>query len=360
MLIALVWLMIYASDPLYMYYAHFANQFVFRWDKVFSLWGYTSAFLFMFLIHHYVLIPTLLLKKHVRLYITGVVSMVVLFTTLLIFLSPEMISHDEVRYSISHAHESLNRPAKPGLLLAPPDLARVVMALMMIVADLGGLAWFNDQKLQQRLLQLEKQALNQELIHLRYQINPHFFMNTLNNIHALVDIDQERAKRAIVELSGMMRYSLYEGSDSMAPLQHEIEFLKLYISLMKLRYNNKIILVCDMPSTTPTDIAIPPLLLATFIENAFKYGISYQHPSYIGICLDLEEGNRKIYFRCENSRHITSTITNDGHHGIGLANVRKRLDLQYKDQYELKIVDDDPEKYIVELTIPTKVNTLIS
>ena len=94
--------------------------------------------------------------------------------------------------------------------------------------------------MRQRLLLLEKQNLKQELEQLRYQINPHFLMNTLNNIHALVDIDKERAQRAIVDLSGLMRHALYKSSTPIVPMKEETEFLQQYISLMRLRYSDKV------------------------------------------------------------------------------------------------------------------------
>ena len=118
---------------------------------------------------------------------------------------------------------------------------------------------------------LEKENLNQQLEYLKYQINPHFFMNTLNNIHALVDIDPEKAKTTIVELSKMMRYLLYEGNNSLIPLHREVEFLRNYITLMKLRYTDKVKIDTDIPVSLP-DRRLPPLLLITFVENAFKHG----------------------------------------------------------------------------------------
>lgn len=106
-------------------------------------------------------------------------------------------------------------------------------------------------------------------------------MNTLNNIHVLVDVDKERAKRAIIELSGLMRHSLYNGGEGMTPLQNEIDFLRQYISLMQLRFGNRVKLECHMPDTPSPDVMIPSLLFATFIENAFKHGISHKTRSYI-------------------------------------------------------------------------------
>lgn len=339
LLIVIGWLLVFACDPVYMYYNKVFSGLDFSWAKIFVMWGYTLAFLILFILHHYIFIPKLIVKKHYWIYGVCVFVCIALFTTFLVTKTPpEHSSDDFVRH---HA-------VRP--LLSPPDLGRLATALLMIGVDLGAVAWFNEQKLKQQLLQLEKQNLKQELVQLRYQINPHFFMNTLNNIHALVDIDQERAKRAIVELSGMMRYTLYEGNESMAPLQHEIEFLKLYISLMRLRFSNKIELYFDMPENTPSNVTIPPLLLTTFVENAFKHGISYQRLSYISIKLTLEDN--MIHFLCENSRQPNSNANNQEPHGIGLANVHKRLELLYGNRYRLKIDEHDDTRFFVDLQLP--------
>lgn len=399
LILALVWLLIYAYDPLYMYYANMVSDFDVRWETILELWSYTTAFLILFLVHHYLLVPKSFAKKKVWQYVTGVILIFSAFTAFILCNNHNHFEEKHERHEgrqhrdgeertglgrtfgeyqfeardsnrtqertpearDTHRQQPDFRPDMghgdkrhrntPPLLLAPPDLARLVIALMMIIADLGVAAWFNEQKLRQRLLLLEKQALQQEISQLHYQINPHFFMNTLNNIHALVDIDQDRAKRAIVELSGMMRYSLYEGNDNMTPLMHEVEFLKQYISLMKLRFSNKVALHCEMPESAPSEVMIPPLLLATFIENAFKYGISYQHPSYISIMLEYNKEMHQIHFVCENSRQNTPTVKQDEHHGLGLVNVRKRLDLQYANSYKLVIDEHDESRFIVDLTL---------
>lgn len=135
--------------------------------------------------------------------------------------------------------------------------------------NLGVMLFFKSNKDEAELQLLEKQNLQQQLEYLKYQINPHFFMNTLNNIHALVDIDPEEAKTTIVELSKMMRYILYEGNKPIIPLQREIQFLENYITLMKLRYTNKVKITLNIEKNIP-DYGVPPLMLITFVENALS------------------------------------------------------------------------------------------
>lgn len=339
------WILIFASAPLYMLYAHTVGSFEFRWGAVYSQWIYITAYMAAFFVHHYLIIPHSVPSKRYGLYSIGVALCLIAFVVFLVYVRPFGEGHH-------HPGAGVRPVGHPMFVLPPPDLGRIVGVMLMFGADLGIVAWISGNNLRQRLLLLEQQSLKHDLMQLRNQINPHFFMNTLNNIHALVDIDQERAKRAIVELSGMMRYSLYEGNNSLTPLQHEVEFLQLYISLMKLRFSNKVELICKMPESIPAEVMTPPLLLTTFVENAFKHGISYQNASFVYITLQLEDENSQIHFRCVNSRHLSSS-TNDGHHGIGLTNVRKRLELQYADTYKLNIDDGNESQYAVDLYLPT-------
>lgn len=386
-IIIVAWILVYASTPLYNYYALLSIQEEFNWHELGSIWCYNTLFLVLFLLNHYVLIPKFIDKKSIWAYLGSTVIALAAFITILVLNEPKFhhgmkphhheMSDRRGREDRMERGERMDRPERMdmpegpefmddnireqirrqsrSLPLTPPDMARVIIAILMLGADFGFAAWLNSQKMRQRLIMLEQQNLKQELEHLRYQINPHFFMNTLNNIHALVDIDQERAKRAIIELSGLMRYTLYEGNGSMVALSQEVNFLKLYISLMKLRYSDKLEIVCDMPENAPSNIMIPPMLLATFVENAFKHGVSYLQHSYIHVNLSIDEENQKIYFKCKNSSHANSSITQDGHHGIGLENVRKRLDLQYTDNYTLTIDEKKDLEFTVELILPSNI-----
>lgn len=342
-LILLVWLGVYTFDMVYMWYTDISNGMDFHWKMLAGSWTTISVLFLLYAVHHYVLVKHLFLRKRFVAYIIWLGVCLSLFTTEQIVSKPHHPKHVmDVR---PHRHR------KPRMLLPPPEMARVVIAMMMIGVDLGIVAWTNSMKLRRRLMLLEQQNLRQELEHLRYQINPHFFMNTLNNIHVLVDVDQERAKKAIIELSGLMRHSLYNGSKGLTPLQNEIDFLRQYISLMQLRFDNRVSLKVDLPDAPSQDIVIPPLLYATFVENAFKHGISYQTPSYIDISMVIDEVKKTIVFKCRNSRNHRTAVMQDEYHGIGLDNVRKRLELQYGSNYSLDINDDDPQQFEVELVI---------
>jgi len=225
----------------------------------------------------------------------------------------------------------------------------------MFGANLGLKGWFRSRDDRQRLAELERENLEQQLEYLRYQINPHFFMNTLNNIHALVDIDPEQAKDTIVELSKMMRFVLYEGNKQRVPLSRELEFIRHYVALMQLRYTERVRIVLDLPAEVP-ERPVPPLVLITFIENAFKHGVSYQRESFIEVMVKVD-GDR-LQFSCRNSKAETTKRPNDEtappqQGGVGLANVRKRLNLLFAHDYSLHIRDDG-DVYTVDLTFPLK------
>ena len=170
-------------------------------------------------------------------------------------------------------------------------------------------------------------------------------MNTLNNIHALVDIDPQKAQETIVELSKMMRYVLYEGDRKGVPLSKEMEFIRTYVKLMQLRYTDKVRITLDLPAEVP-DRTLPPLMLISFVENAFKHGVSYQRESFIEMKASVE-GNR-LLFTCRNSK---ADKPNEEKGGVGLANVRKRLNLLFDHDYVLRI-HDAADVYSVELNIP--------
>lgn len=362
-LLMVAWGIVYAAVPFYMWYADMMGDFMFDWGRVFGAWRLTTAFFILYVVHHFVLVPKFFLQKKYVAYVAMLCVCMATFTAHLICHEPgprprhmDMPRHEvpEEPWRSEHFRgERTMKPHAPKGMLTPPDVARLVIAFMMIGVDLGIIAWYNSQRLQKRLLLLEQQNLKQELEHLRYQINPHFFMNTLNNIHVLVDIDQERAKRAIIELSGLMRHSLYNGSESLTLLQNEIDFLRQYISLMQLRFGNRVTMTADLPDAPSRDIMIPPLLFATFVENAFKHGISYQTPSFINISLSVDTTDHSIHFLCINSRNADSGNTKDGYHGIGLVNVRKRLDLQYGEDYTLDLDVSNPQRFVVTLILPT-------
>ena len=199
----------------------------------------------------------------------------------------------------------------------------------------------------EEIKELEREKLNSELALLKNQVSPHFFFNTLNNIYSLIAINQEDAREAVLSLSKMMRYMLYESEQGNTRLSNEIEFMKGYIDLMKLRLSERVRLSVSFPEQYE-DRDMPPLLFIPFIENAFKHGVSNMGNSFIDIGLRAEGG--EIAFLVANS---ISRLSNDAPHpasGIGLENVRKRLALLYPGRHELRIGERETV-FTVELII---------
>ncbi len=174
--------------------------------------------------------------------------------------------------------------------------------------------------------------LQSELQHLHYQLQPHFFFNSLNNIYALVDISPDQAKTSIHSLSKLMRYMLYETNVELIPLSKEIDFMIKYIELMKLRLSDKTIVNYNFPSEE-TGIKIAPLLFISLIENAFKHGVSATKKS--SITIEMICKNNTVYFKIENDNFPKNTDDKSGS-GIGLQNLEKRLQLLYANKYKFK------------------------
>jgi two-component system LytT family sensor kinase len=182
--------------------------------------------------------------------------------------------------------------------------------------------------------EMEKEKLNSELAFLKNQISPHFFFNTLNNIYSLAGINPEDSQKAILKLSKLMRYLIYESEKNDTTLTSEIDFMNNYIDLMKLRMSDKVSLEVSFPSHN-TDILFPPLIFIPFIENAFKHGISYRDRSFIRINMSVKD--KTLVFECANSITNGRDDLEKTHTGVGLENVGKRLNLLFPGTHDLKI-----------------------
>jgi hypothetical protein len=206
--------------------------------------------------------------------------------------------------------------------------------------------WFENERARK---EIEQEHMRSELAFLQSQISPHFFMNTLNNIHSLIEGDQKLAQDAVLKLSELMRYLLYESGRGTTTLQKEIDFIKSYVELMELRVDKSIKVELGLPENF-TNISLPPLLFISFIENAFKHGVSYREPS--SLSFKLSQGDGFITFLSSNtiSKFMVSNMP-EHHGGLGLENIRKRLDMLYGEKYDLQIEKKDNE-FIVKLTIP--------
>ncbi|MEO7445735.1 MAG: histidine kinase [Ferruginibacter sp.] len=200
---------------------------------------------------------------------------------------------------------------------------------------------------EQRNLQLQKENKDAQLQLLTAQVHPHFLFNTLNNIYSRAQTESPATAGMIMELSHLMRYVLDEGKADLVPLEHELQMITDYINLEKMRYDDKL----DLHIYFPEEVVgyyIAPLLLLPFIENCFKHGTSKMLDSpWVNLKLELE--NSMLNMKLMNGKKATIT-TNTNRLGIGIQNVKTRLELLYKNKYELKITEDD-DVFVVSLSL---------
>lgn len=185
--------------------------------------------------------------------------------------------------------------------------------------------------------EIENKNLESELEHLRYQLQPHFFFNSLNNIYSLIEISPEKAQDTVLGLSKLMRYLLYETNHKQVDLAHEISFLTNYIKLMEIRQSDKTTTTFSFPEVEEKKYFIAPLLFIPMIENAYKHGVSATRPSRIYFGLDLKDDHLVFFSGNTNFPKNESDISGSG---IGLDNLRKRLELVYPGHHELTIMTE--------------------
>lgn len=358
----LMWIALYLSPLMSIYMRMSGNPHIdFSWYEILNAWKFNTVWIVLFAIHNFLLAPLLIIKRRTWLYTALAVALLV---TTMFTLSDMRPSDSRMRHAPQRSecceHDCMNaemmaskqqpppmREGGPLMMFGPGEVVIFFGGLLLMGMNLGVKLYFRSQEDADILSQIEKHALERQLQYLKYQVNPHFFMNTLNNIHALVDIDPERAKASIVELSKLMRYVLYEGNNRLTPLSREVQFLRNYVQLMSMRYTGNVSISLDVPEVLP-DSMLPPLLLVIFVENAFKHGISYRTKSFVEISLQ-PHGDR-LLFSCRNSRpEIKHDENMKG--GVGLSNVRRRLDLLFPGNYTLDIKEQE-DTYTVHLDIP--------
>lgn len=206
--------------------------------------------------------------------------------------------------------------------------------------------WYHDQ---QRTRALASEKLEAELKFLKSQIHPHFLFNTLNNLYALSLKKSDDAPEVVLRLSGLVNYMLYDASAPRVPLSREIESIHNYIALEKIRYGNSLDIFFDV-SGDISGTQIAPMLLLPFVENSFKHGASDETEDK-WITVNLNVNNEYLTFKVENGKAEPRINPRENYPGgIGLKNVKRRLELLYPDRHELKIYDEDTT-FLVKLKI---------
>jgi hypothetical protein len=324
----------------------------------------TLFYVFVFYLNYSVLVPFLFFRNRKLLYF-----IVAAFTTFLLFMTSEVViettrprfEHDKKHYDnrfkesdetrFVQGEEQTPFPKHPH---RPPPrwpLTYNNLLTFFLLSGAGlGLRFADKTRETERLRrEAEKEKIHTELEMLKSRIHPHFFFNTLNNIYALTESGSAEASGAILKLSRLMRYVIYDSQAETTLLSKEIDFIRNYIDLMRLRLTPKIKLEVYLPDNF-SDTEIFPLLFITFVENAFKHGISYSHPSFIDISMQV--GNNQIDFSCKNSLHDKKQEEDDMYAGLGLENAKKRLELLYPRSHQLNIIKTT-ETFEVKLIIIT-------
>lgn len=208
------------------------------------------------------------------------------------------------------------------------------------------------EKSNEALREAEGARVKAELANLRSQINPHFLLNTLNNIYALTAIDTEKAQKTIKELSDLLRYILYDNLNDQVSLKREVEFLKTYIELMSIRLPRKVVVNTSFQVEENCTTQIAPLIFISLIENAFKHSVSASGEGFIDISFEDNAQSGQVILSIRNSNHAKADQDKSGH-GIGLEQVRRRLDLLYPKSHEWEVTSNEHE-YISKLTLKQK------
>lgn len=306
----------------------------------------------MFFINRFILAPYLFFERKYWAYVIISVSTFVVMQALVTnFNITDFIYHNVWSDDVQSVVQEVKKQRPPrfhkGPQIIPKEFNLLILSIIIVSLDMGfniSVKWLVNER---RQSDIESENMSVKLSNLQSQVSPHFFMNTLNNIHALVEIDPHKAQETIIELSNLMDYLLYETSDiSNVTLDKELIFLNNYVNLMRLRYPERVkISLCS--NGVDHKLQIPPLLFLNFIENSFKYGVDYSKDSLVEI--SLSNDNKHITMVSRNTNH--SMIVKRERKGLGINNARKRLDLIYGDKYALDI-EDKPDFYIVTLKVP--------
>lgn len=323
------------------------------WQHMIKIWQDRVLLIPLFAINHWLLIPRFVLSKKYTSYFLMAFMLIFLITFSYYMFDERLRKKHQPKpppkkeLAINETKKPKDKPGPKGSTSIPPFAGLLLFSLLIVVVDTGLSYTKHWHIIEEDKVRLEKENIQAQLGMLRNQISPHFFMNTLNNIYALIQEDKKRSRESVMKLSKLMRYLLYENRDGKILLSKEFEFIKSYIDLMKLRFVDDIDIKLSIPKTY-TDVEIPILLFISYLENAFKFGTSYEQKSVIEIVFTIEDGY--LLFLCTNTINV---FNKKDVGGIGLKNSKQRLDLLFKDSYDLNIHETD-ETYTVKLKIPIR------
>jgi LytS/YehU family sensor histidine kinase len=335
---ALFWIVVFAIVPLM-----YLIQYVVGRDSGISLtvillnWLEILPYFLLFCIHNFLLAPLFFRKKY-GLYFAATIAVFAAFSVYILatIIGPPVGADGSV-----DAPPGTQRPFSP-------ESMKIAIGALIILVNLGIKALVRSAENERNVQQLRAESLHQRLEVLRYQINPHFFMNTLNNIQALVLTEPEKATECISEFSKLMRMVLSEGSSALVPLERELDYISHFVSLMTLQLPDGVEVQYDRPAVTGAAM-VPALAMVSFVENAFKHGNKAGSGAFIRISVSVNDG--RVVFRCSNKLQRMAIPEESAEGGVGISNVRKRLELLYQEDYTLEY-GENGEVFDVSMSIP--------
>lgn len=301
---------------------------------------YTSVFLFTIMIpvylNLYVFIPGLLSRKRYIEYSFSFAILVIIFAAFNQLTFNSLIDYVFQEYYFISYYDYL-------------DVVNFFLVFLFLTTLLKlSKAWFFVSETKQKLTEAERQKIENELMALKSQVNPHFMFNSLNNIYSLSLKNSEKTPEAIVKLGDILRYVIYEAQNDMVRLEKEIKLIKDYIDLEKLRTRYSEIEF--VTKNIENEMEIAPLLFLPLIENGFKHGIRGDKKGYFTMVMK-QEGKR-LNFIAENNRGKVDNVEKADIKGIGIQNVKRRLEISYPGRHNFKIYEDK-SKFRVEMSIQT-------
>ncbi|MEP1490376.1 MAG: histidine kinase [Algibacter sp.] len=287
----------------------------------------------LFYVNYLFLVSQFLLKKKIILYVVFVTLLVVLMVFLFSELEPRVLNE---RPGAGSGHG----PRKHFKFFIPS-----VLNILLIVTGTAVKMYNEWSKNEINKKEIEVQKSNTELHFLKHQLSPHFLFNSLNSIYSLTNKKSSDASEAVITLSELMRYMLYETNNEFVSLNKELDYVHNYLKLQRLRIANNENVTLNIKGNT-SDEKIRPLLLISFIENAFKYGTDFKGNTEVKIEIQIKEN--ELNFTCQNL--IGTRKTDKDHSGIGLNNTKERLELLYPDKHVL-LVEEKDNRFVVNLTL---------
>lgn len=308
------------------------------WDKMFHHMVVISSMLLVFYLNYFLLIEKNLFQRKIGRFL--------LYNLLLVVIAGAAVHYFQVSSTppMPNPKDIQHKPNLDTFFLIRDIITLVVVAVLSVAIKMTGKWYITETERQEE----QKERTEAELKNLRQQLNPHFLFNTLNNIYALIAISPGKAQESMLELSKLLRYVLYENNGNFVPVERELNFIHNYVELMRIRLNPDVDMKIDI-NVAEMSKTVAPLLFITLIENAFKHGISPSHASFIYINI-YQDSNKQLNCTIKNSYFPKGDSDQSGS-GIGLENLRRRLDILYPHNHILH-TEKDGDAFVAELILP--------